>query len=362
MSKYISLSARNHQRVLWAVAVVFFFVLSGFGGLLMQDLPGAGREVRPYTDFIPDSARYQQLGREAVLLREAMSSQQRQVDSLRDALNNQNKILESAQANLNNFIATRQASEDPRFNAELVQRNNELERLRLSRDAAQQAFDQQNQELEKSRLALNRIEQDRGELERLAYASQAQAEEQFRQKAFFARLLVCVPLVLLAGFAWARYRKGQYWPFVYGFVGFALFSFFVELGPYIPTLGFGKYAFHLAALGLTIFGGLKVMKSLNEYLAKQKVLATQTTEERKAALSDEHSYDASVAKIKKGLCPSCEKPIGEFLNASAGKTLHCPHCGFGIKTKCKACGEVKNSLTRFCTSCGAEDAAHGLGG
>ena len=135
-------------------------------------------------------------------------------------------------------------------------------------------------------------------------------------------------------------------PFVWGFIYFALFAFFVELVPYLPS--YGGYVRYVVGIVLTVLVGRQAIVALNRYLERQKLAEQMPDAQRR----EELSYDTALARLAKGVCPGCERPV-DLKNPDID---FCPHCGIGLFDHCHACQARKSAFAKFCHACGAAGA------
>ena len=147
---------------------------------------------------------------------------------------------------------------------------------------------------------------------------------------------------MLAGWLLAKKRQSTYWPFVWGFVIFAGFTFFFELVPYLPS--YGGYVRYSVGIIVTVIVGRQAIISLNAYLARQKIAEQLPSEQRR----NELSYDVALSRLAKSVCPGCERKVD--LKNTAND--FCEHCGICLFDHCGHCNTRKNAFTKFCHSCG----------
>ena len=191
--------------------------------------------------------------------------------------------------------------------------------------------------------AQQRAQAELSEMEVQASSAYAQAQRAQELRVFGYRLALTLPLLVLAGYLFKKHRKGSSWPFVWGFIFFALFAFFVELVPYLPS--YGGYVRYIVGIVLTVIGGRYAIRALQRYLERQKLAEALPAQTRQR----EMDYDQAQARMTKNICPGCERTV----DMKDGKTDFCPHCGLCLFDHCGHCSTRKNAFARYCYSCGA---------
>lgn len=341
MSKSLRLSEKWFRRGLWLVALVFASFLIGLGGTVVGDLPKVEKSLQ-LDDFL-DRVQAERL-RESI--KTAGRTERNSNETLAQAqlkLNTARADAMSARENFDAWIATRSATQRSEQDPQVIERTQALERLKALERQAQAALETQD------KIALDARQQASREREQLqameSDASRRLSAEQRKVelRVFLYRLLLTLPLLAVAAWLFVKKRKGTYWPFVWGFIIFAGFAFFVELVPYLPS--YGGYVRYIVGILLTAVIGRYAILALNRYLERQRAAEQLPDAQRR----EELSYDTALARLSKGVCPGCERPV-DLKNTSLD---FCPHCGIGLHDHCKACNARKSTFAKFCHACGA---------
>lgn len=341
MSKSLRLSEKWFRLALWLVAIVFASFLIGLGGTVVENLP---KVEQRYTleDFIDREA--------ASVSRAAIKQTQKVRQEAQEALDQEGLKLNTARANaataretFSNWLATRHVTQRPEQDSELLKRTQELDQLKADERKALTKVEIEQQKALDAEQAEHHAQERLRELEQTAVEKLNEALRGQELRVFGYRLVLTLPLLGVAGWLFAKKRKSTYWPFVWGFIYFALFAFFVELVPYLPS--YGGYVRYIVGILITVVVGRQAIVSLNRYLERQKLNEALPDVERRKELS----YDTALARLAKNVCPGCERPV-DLKNTAID---FCPHCGICLFDHCQKCNERKSAFSLFCHACGA---------
>lgn len=348
MSKALRLSEKWFRRGLWLVAVVFAGFLVGLGGTVVGDLPKVEKPLQ-VDDFMDRGAAQQ--------LRANMQQAERTAREAQDALDQARLKRRVAEADtqtgresFQNWLATRRVTQLSDQDPEVIARTQALDRLKVAERAAQAAEQRQEQVLLDARQANARARQQLQAMEDEAGKKMNAEARRVELRVFLYRLALTLPLLVAAGWLLRRKRHSTWWPFVWGFVFFALFAFFVELVPYLPS--YGGYVRYIVGIVVTVLVGRQAILALNRYLERQRAAEQMPDAKRREDLS----YDTALARLAKGVCPGCERPV-DLRNE---KIDFCPHCGIGLFDRCTQCATRKSAFAKFCHACGTGAGSAGM--
>lgn len=341
MSKGLRLTEKWMQRGLWLVAVIFAGFLIGLGGKIVANLQDV--EPAPGVEQFIDARQYGMAQAELRMSGQAREAAQQELEQARQKHQVAESNTRAARETFDNWLATRHATARPDHDAELIKRTSDLDALKATEQQALAAVQAQEQAELDARQSYARAAERIEQLEAPAHKAAARAAQRRELRVFGYRLALTLPLLVVAGWLFAKKRKSQYWPFVWGFIFFALFAFFFELVPYLPS--YGGYVRYVVGILLTVVVGRYAIVSLQRYLARQKEAEAMPDVQRRETLR----YDIAIARIEKGVCPGCERAI----NLKEQAIDFCPHCGIGLFDRCGKCATRKSAFTRFCFSCGA---------
>ena len=343
MFKSLRVPERLFQLAAWAVSVVFAGFLIGLGGKLVGDLPGVDQYVTIQQFMDPVQSRRIVVARDSLvrLERDVSAAQER----ARLTLTAGSNAYRARRESFDNWIATRVATTDPRQDPEVLRRTQELDQLKAGERTAQTEVERLDASMLQISQALEAQNQAYSSLEEAARSRFDRARFRQELRVFGIRLLITLPLLLLAAWLVLRRRRSQYWPLFRGFVLFALFAFFFELVPYLPS--YGGYVRYGVGVLLSGLAGLYVIRAMRRYVARRAEVEQQSESERRRSLG----YEEALKRMAGGVCPGCERAIAA--STADAPSNFCVHCGMTLFDHCAACAVRKNAFFQYCPTCGA---------
>ncbi|MHC5306816.1 serine endopeptidase [Bartonella sp. LJL80] len=329
---------------LWLVAFIFAGFLIQLGGSLVEDLPKV-ENAKSVDDFIDQNAlsalQLKQRAAENTLADARTKAQIAQETADRSAL-----IYQSTKEQFTNWLETRRTTARSNQDDELVAQTKQLNSLQQAELEAQQNRQSAEEQLSLAqstyRLEMSDIDDRTAKIRQAAYEQYDSASRWLELKVFLYRLALTMPLLIIAGWLFAKKRKNAYWPFVWGFAIFALFAFFVELVPYLPS--YGGYVRAITGVILSVIIGISAIRGFHRYIERQKQIEQQPEQERRLEIE----YDKATAQLAKSICPGCDRQV----DMTGEHADYCPHCGLCLFNHCDHCNVRKSSFSLFCYSCG----------
>jgi predicted RNA-binding Zn-ribbon protein involved in translation (DUF1610 family) len=347
MFKVLRVPEKLFSVVMWIVSVIFAGFLMGLGQLVIGDLPLASEHVE-INQFI-NPAQRASVEAERTALRAKLDALSPQSEAASLKTEAARREYSAAKDQYDNWLATRQVTTDAAQDPEVIRRTKQLDALSASvRDS-----EKVSEAISTERLQIDQqidANQDRRRvLEDDAQGAYQAAVFKSDLFTFGLRLLVTLPLLILAGWFVLKKRKSEYWPLMRGFALFALYAFFFELVPYLPS--YGGYVRYIVGIVLTVIAGHYTIKWMRHYLATRAVVEQQAEVDRKQSIR----YEDALKKMSSGVCPGCERTV-----ATTGDVLadFCVHCGMNLFDHCQTCDSRKLSFFRYCMKCGTTAAGN----
>jgi predicted RNA-binding Zn-ribbon protein involved in translation (DUF1610 family) len=341
MLKSLRVPERLFQVAMWIVSLVFAGFLTGLGGQVVADLPRL--EQAPALERFADQAALAQAHARIDQAQRQQSELRTRRERLQLELTAADNAYQSADETFRNWLSARTATTDPAQDPEVVRRTRGLDALKATQREAQarvEAIDRDvlaaAQAERAQQLAADALlETARGPFDHARFVNE--------MRVFGARLAVTLPLLVIAGWLVARRRRSEYWPLMRGFVLFAVYAFFFELVPYLPS--YGGYVRYGVGIVLTAVAGHYGIRLMRRYLARRQEIERQSEAERRRTLA----ADEAIKKLAAHVCPGCERAVMTTGDAAAN---FCVSCGLKLYDRCRACETRKNAFFHFCPTCG----------
>ena len=341
MIKGARVPERMYGIVLWVVSVVFAGFIVGLGNLVIGDLPQVEQSVVAVQSR--DTADQARIRSEAIAIDAQLATfaDKKQIAQLQ--LDQARKASQTGTETFEAWIAARTATTNPQQDPEVIARTRQLEGLKANERSLQTVIDGIDNETTPLEQRQNALQSDLSLANQAAAPAQERAAFMQELRVFLLRLAITLPMLLAAGWLVLKKRQSDYWPLMRGFVLAAVFVFFVELVPYLPS--YGGYVRYVVGIVLTGVAGHFLIKNMRTYLERRHKVEAQAEVERRKLVSHGEAFKKMAAQV----CPGCDRPIARM---DGTETNFCVHCGMTLFDHCGQCDTRKMAFFRYCLSCG----------
>ncbi len=328
------------RRGLWLLSFIFASFLIGLGGKIVNDLPKveSQREWESYVS--PDKLNTIENAKKSW---EAKRDQhEKLLAQAKLALEKQENETQAQREKFAASLATRHTTGILSENERVFERTKEYEQLIDKERQLNNQVTHIRQEIAAAEAQMTEAERGREQLEAEGRKLKEIDDRKIELKIFLYRLALTLPLLLVAAWLFKTQRHSRWFPFVWGFIFFALFAFFVELVPYLPS--YGGYVRYFVGIVGTLVVGKYAINAMYRYLEQKQAQEALPATER-AALN----YELAQSRLSKHICPACERPL-DFSNPQMD---FCPHCSTRLFQTCVHCQTRSSAFNRYCYQCGA---------
>ena len=341
MAKGVRVPEKAFGIAMWVVSIILAGFIIGLGNLVIGDLPQVEQQVSE--DQFTDSAASQKISNElkAIHVRSGAIDDKLQIARLQ--LEQAQKASQTGTETFQAWIQARTATTNPQQDPEVISRTRALEQLKGNERAIQSSIDALDSERVPSSQRETQLHEQQNQLQAAAMPAYEKAMFWQEMRIFGLRLLITLPMLLVATWLVVKKRKSDHWPLMRGFVLAAVFVFFVELVPYLPS--YGGYIRYAVGIVLTFIAGHFLIKNMRAYLARRQEVEQQAEEDRRKLVSHDEAFKKMAAKQ----CPGCDRPISAMDGVESN---FCVHCGMTLFNHCTQCDTRKMAFFRYCMSCG----------